>query len=59
MLYLKVVYNIVCKYLIVVSIVEKKSLYVLWYFFVIYFFDNGVDLNVIKVFFGYVNLVVI
>lgn len=35
----------------------KKSLYILRYFFVIYFFNEGVDLNVVKELLGYVSLV--
>jgi integrase/recombinase XerC len=55
-LYDKYVYNIVRKYLSVVTTIEKKSPHVLRHTFATHMLNRGADLNSIKEFLGHANL---
>lgn len=55
-LYDKYVYNIVRKYLSMVTTIEKKSPHVLRHTFATHMLNNGADLNSIKEFLGHANL---
>lgn len=55
-LYDKFVYNIVTKYLSMVSTIEKKSPHILRHTFATHMLNRGADLNVIKEFLGHANL---
>jgi integrase/recombinase XerC len=55
-LYDKYVYNIVRKYLSMVTTIEKKSPHILRHTFATHMLNNGADLNSIKEFLGHANL---
>jgi len=55
-LYPKMVYNLVKRYLGMVTTVEKKSPHVLRHSFATHLSDNGADLNAIKELLGHANL---
>lgn len=55
-LYDKYVYNIVRRYLSMVSTIEKKSPHILRHTFATHMLNNGADLNSIKEFLGHANL---
>jgi integrase/recombinase XerC len=55
-LYDKYVYNIVRKYLSVVTTIEKKSPHILRHTFATHMLNHGADLNSIKEFLGHANL---
>ncbi|MGA1977767.1 MAG: tyrosine-type recombinase/integrase [Bacteroidales bacterium] len=55
-LYDKYVYNIVRKYLSLVTTVEKKSPHILRHSFATHMLNRGADLNAIKEFLGHANL---
>jgi integrase/recombinase XerC len=55
-LYDKYVYNIVRRYLSMVTTIEKKSPHVLRHTFATHMLNNGADLNSIKEFLGHANL---
>jgi integrase/recombinase XerC len=55
-LYDKFVYNIVTKYLSMVTTIEKKSPHILRHTFATHMLNRGADLNVIKEFLGHANL---
>lgn len=53
----QMVWVLIKKYVFIVGILsEKILLYVLWYVFVIYLFNYGVDLCVVQLLFGYVDI---
>ena len=55
-LYDKYVYNIVRKYLSIVTTIEKRSPHILRHTFATHMLNNGADLNSIKEFLGHANL---
>ncbi len=55
-LYDKFVYNIVTRYLSMVTTIEKKSPHILRHTFATHMLNRGADLNVIKEFLGHANL---
>jgi integrase/recombinase XerC len=55
-LYDKYVYNVVRRYLSMVTTIEKKSPHVLRHTFATHMLNNGADLNSIKEFLGHANL---
>jgi integrase/recombinase XerC len=55
-LYDKYVYNIVRKYLSIVTTIEKKSPHILRHTFATHMLNHGADLNSIKEFLGHANL---
>ncbi|HBZ19597.1 MAG TPA: integrase [Bacteroidales bacterium] len=55
-LYDKYVYNIVKKYLSIVTTIEKRSPHILRHTFATHMLNNGADLNSIKEFLGHANL---
>jgi integrase/recombinase XerC len=55
-LYDKYVYNIVTRYLSMVTTIEKRSPHILRHSFATHMLNHGADLNVIKEFLGHANL---